>query len=134
MFDKDFIDSQKEKLLKEKERIISELDKMTLQTKTGRTTTFPEYGQKEDENALEIARYEERLGISESLENLLDNIEKSLKKIEEGTYGICEKCGGKIEKGRLEVYPEAIYCVTCSQKLEKNGFFEKFKKLIWRKK
>lgn len=37
----------------------------------------------------------------------LDQVEKALEKIEEGTYGICEETGEPIDIARLEAYPEA---------------------------
>ena len=35
-------------------------------------------------------------------------------RLEEGTYGVCEMCGNPIPAERLEVRPEARYCVTCA--------------------
>lgn len=119
MLDERFIESQKEILLKEKERILKELEQITLKTAEGRETTFPEYGSKEDENALEIAEYEERAELKETLEDLLSKIEKALQKIENGTYGVCENCGGFIERGRLEIFPQATLCATCSKNKNK---------------
>ncbi|MDH3258224.1 MAG: TraR/DksA family transcriptional regulator [Deltaproteobacteria bacterium] len=46
-------------------------------------------------------------------------IEEALDKIEEGTYGTCEECGGKIPKGRLKAMPFALYCVDCKEMIEK---------------
>src|SRR3989344_4681519 len=56
----------------------------------------------------------ERIVILENqLKRDLKEIEQALKKIKKGTYGICERCGKKIEAGRLEVKPQAIYCLKC---------------------
>ncbi|MFH2011377.1 MAG: TraR/DksA family transcriptional regulator [Pseudomonadota bacterium] len=46
-------------------------------------------------------------------------IEKALQKIEEGTYGICEKCRKKINENRLKVMPFARLCVPCKSGLER---------------
>ena len=35
----------------------------------------------------------------------------AMRKLDEGTYGICEVCGKEIPAGRLEAMPEAIRCV-----------------------
>ncbi len=51
----------------------------------------------------------------------LANIDNALKKIEDGTYGICAQCGEMIDEKRLMVKPFAIYCVKCRQEKEKNG-------------
>ena len=45
-------------------------------------------------------------------------IDEALRKLDEGTYGICEDCGEDINEGRLKVLPFAIYCVECQEKLE----------------
>ncbi len=48
-------------------------------------------------------------------ESTLDAIERALEKIEEGSYGVCDECGGKIPKGRLRVIPYASRCVKCAE-------------------
>ncbi len=46
----------------------------------------------------------------------LKNIDKALKKIEEGSYGICSICKKEIPIERLEINPLTETCVKCSQK------------------
>ena len=41
----------------------------------------------------------------------LDDVEAALRRLEEGTYGQCEACGGPIDEGRLAALPAARYCV-----------------------
>lgn len=45
------------------------------------------------------------------LEDERGRVEVAMRKLEEGTYGICEVCGKEIPTGRLEAMPEAIRCV-----------------------
>jgi len=40
---------------------------------------------------------------------------RALKRMEEGTYGICTGCGQPIEPGRLQVMPEVEHCPACAQ-------------------
>lgn len=49
----------------------------------------------------------------------LNKIEEALRKIDEGTYGICEDCGSEIPEERLKLIPFAIYCVDCMETREK---------------
>jgi len=42
----------------------------------------------------------------------------ALSKFKIGKYGICEKCGNRIDRARLEVFPQARYCVTCERKIK----------------
>ena len=51
----------------------------------------------------------------------LEQIESSLERIEEGTYGQCEECGIKIPKARLNAIPFATLCIRCAEQQE-NGF------------
>ena len=48
----------------------------------------------------------------------LKEIEAALKKIKNGTYGKCERCKKPIEIKRLEVKPEAVYCLKCESAIE----------------
>lgn len=43
----------------------------------------------------------------------LAHIEKALRGLEEGTYGVCVSCGGEIPFQRLYVVPEASTCAAC---------------------
>jgi len=45
------------------------------------------------------------------LEKSLEQVQRALAKIEEGTYGICEVTGDPIDMARLEAYPEATTAV-----------------------
>ncbi len=48
----------------------------------------------------------------------LDSINNALNKIDNGTYGICEKCSKNIEKKRIKVKPDSIYCIKCKSEME----------------
>lgn len=50
----------------------------------------------------------------------LAEIEASLQKITDNTYGICEMCDEMISKERLTIKPHARYCITCRELYEKN--------------
>jgi RNA polymerase-binding protein DksA len=49
----------------------------------------------------------------------LEQIDRALEKIEEGTYGICEGTGNPIEKERLKAIPWTPYSIEYAQKLAK---------------
>ena len=59
--------------------------------------------------------------LAESGSSELVQIDEALRKIEEGTYGKCESCGGEIPWGRLEAVPYATLCVSCKEKQERSG-------------
>lgn len=53
------------------------------------------------------------------LKKTSENIKNALLKIRKGTYGKCEKCGQKIEAGRLFAMPTAQFCLSDSKKISK---------------
>ena len=48
----------------------------------------------------------------------LDQIEAALRKIDKGTYGVCESCRKPIGKMRLQALPFARYCISCQNSSE----------------
>ena len=52
------------------------------------------------------------------LEHEAEEIQRALKRKQEGCYGICANCGRPIPKERLEARPAAIYCIDCQRLLE----------------
>lgn len=59
------------------------------------------------------------LGLASNERKLLYELDDALKKIEEGTFGICEDCKCFITKTRLKAVPYARLCVKCQEKREK---------------
>ncbi|AII14134.1 DnaK suppressor protein [Campylobacter iguaniorum] len=51
----------------------------------------------------------------------LAEIDLSLSKIADGSYGICEMCEDEIDIERMKVKPHARYCITCREIIEKNN-------------
>lgn len=43
----------------------------------------------------------------------LEEVEAALARVDDGTYGVCERCGRPIPAARLEARPTARTCVTC---------------------
>ena len=58
------------------------------------------------------------LSLVGSGENALDQIEAAIARIEDGSYGRCETCGGRIRKSRLQAIPYAAQCVRCASEQE----------------
>jgi DnaK suppressor protein len=54
----------------------------------------------------------------------VEEIEQALRKLREGTHGLCESCGKPISKRRLQVRPFAVLCVKCKEAQERRGYRE----------
>lgn len=52
---------------------------------------------------------------------LLLQIDETLKKIQEGSFGECRKCGEMISEARLRVFPLASLCIECQAEQEVEG-------------
>lgn len=57
--------------------------------------------------------------VEEGIERRLGEVDRALRKIEEGTYGICDDTGEEIPRGRLEAVPEAVRTVEAQQRFER---------------
>jgi DnaK suppressor protein len=64
-----------------------------------------------------MTRLESRL--TERGQILLRQIDEALERIDEGTFGECERCGNDIGSGRLKAMPTAALCIDCATALEK---------------
>jgi RNA polymerase-binding protein DksA len=60
------------------------------------------------------------LGLLGNEEEVLQQIDAALVRIENGSYGKCEECGRGIAKARLDAVPYAALCVHCASQQE-NG-------------
>ncbi len=62
---------------------------------------------------------EHELALTQNAQDLLDQGERALARIDAGTYGVCESCGKPIGKARLLAFPRARLCVECKQREER---------------
>jgi DnaK suppressor protein len=53
-------------------------------------------------------------------ENIQQQVREALRRLEDGTFGLCEECGRPIAKARLDAVPFAAYCVHCMRTHENN--------------
>ena len=59
------------------------------------------------------------MSLANNARDMLDQIERALAKIDDGTYGVCESCGNAIGKGRLQAFPRATLCVSSKEREER---------------
>jgi len=88
-------------------------------------------GNLEEIKSTRSAEYEEEVTLSDDKEYLsklieaqsrgLEDINRALERILEGTYGQCVQCGGDIGKERLEALPTAELCLACKRDEEESG-------------
>lgn len=107
MIDEKFVATQKKVLEKLQEK---------LQTQIKKSQKYPELGTSPEDNAQEVEAFASNLALEDRLVKELKEVKKSFSRIEKKKYGICTKCSGPIERGRLKAYPAAELCLTCATK------------------
>ena len=58
-------------------------------------------------------------------QKIIYEMDEALKRIEDGDYGMCMTCGGKIAKKRLSIIPHAKFCIVCQNAEERNKKIDK---------
>ncbi len=58
--------------------------------------------------------YAKELSIEQNTLDLLSKVDRALRQVESGSYGICESCGSSIPVERLDVLPYSTLCVDCA--------------------
>jgi DnaK suppressor protein len=58
---------------------------------------------------------ERDLSIENNVRDLLGKIDRALARMDDGTYGICSRCGKPIEKARLKALPYVDLCIKDAQ-------------------
>jgi RNA polymerase-binding protein DksA len=62
---------------------------------------------------------EQEMSVTANARDLLDQSTHALRRLEAGTYGICESCGTAIPAARLRAFPRATLCIACKQAEER---------------
>ena len=62
---------------------------------------------------------EHEISLARKSAEVLRQSERALGRMDDGTYGVCESCGGPIGKLRLQAFPRATLCMPCKMKQER---------------
>ena len=72
------------------------------------------FGKRIGDGTVEAIRRLTEIGVGTSLEEALARTERALAKLDDGSYGRCDVCGGAIAPARLEAMPDSVLCVACA--------------------
>jgi RNA polymerase-binding protein DksA len=110
----------RERLAAEKERLIQDKARLreheNMRSELGELANF-DMNHPADMGS-ELFEREKKLALGENLDGILSQIEDALAKLDAGTYGACDHCGGRIADARLEALPYATLCIACQSRLE----------------
>ena len=114
----------REMLLSERERVRAAIEHLraenpgSLQDETGELVSSSA-----DNHLADMATATFDREIAETLENneesVLAAIDAALRRIDEGTYGVCQRCERQIAPERLEALPYAELCIDCKREMER---------------
>ncbi|MFN3740842.1 MAG: TraR/DksA family transcriptional regulator [Thermodesulfovibrionales bacterium] len=105
-------------LLDLRERILSEAKTEIAKYMKGETKQIVETALDDgDWSVVDLAEDVSLKQLTTHRENLI-KVDEALRKLNEGTYGICEECGEEITEERLKILPFAIYCRECQERKE----------------
>ncbi|MFA5146082.1 MAG: TraR/DksA C4-type zinc finger protein [Candidatus Omnitrophota bacterium] len=120
--DKKGLKAYKELLLKEREKISGQLSHLTEDTlnKSQRDASgdLSGYSYHMADMASDDYEREFSLGRASDEQKVLFFIDEALKRVEEGTYGMCLQCGKNIAKKRLTALPYTELCIVCQEAKE----------------
>src|SRR5215211_3291161 len=105
-----------------REEILTDLDRLGLEMQWLGTDQEDERGSLGNHLAEDGSSVmeQERIGtVSEDLRDLLRQIDGALARLDDGTYGICQRCGNPINEERLEAFPYVEFCIECQSFLER---------------
>jgi DnaK suppressor protein len=111
-----FVESQRLELLAERDAytrsansLRAEAEELAQDREPGDVQFDEESGEGDSMNV----ERERDLALSAQALASIEEIDRALSKIEQGTYGVCEKCGEEIPRERLKALPHASLCVRC---------------------
>jgi DnaK suppressor protein len=106
-------------------RLLAERDELTEQLTTIEDETFAstqsdmsgDVGLDDESADAGTATFEREkdLSIENNVRDLLQKIDRAMKRMDEGTYGICDRCGKPIEKARIKALPYVDLCIKDAQ-------------------
>ncbi len=119
---KEQLSKLKDMLVKERERVASEIRSMVKDASHTREDAGEnKAGIHMADMASDAVSRELSMNIASTEQKMLYDIDDALKRIEEGSYGICEGCEKAIPVSRLKAMPQASQCIDCKREQELNG-------------
>jgi RNA polymerase-binding transcription factor DksA len=114
------LERARERLLAERDRLARlRKQEMNAFDEMATDTELSNYDQHPGDSASETLEREWELSIIESLEGQLSLVDEALKRIDAGTYGLCEVCKEPIDEERLIERPMARFCRKHQEEVEK---------------
>jgi DnaK suppressor protein len=118
-----FVKQQKEKLLQLRDAMVDSMAGVAQDTLRSRAegSEASAFGMHQADAGSDAYDRDFALSLLSQEQDALYEIDQALKRIEMGSYGVCEMSGKQIPKARLEAIPFARFTVECQSQLEKQN-------------
>jgi len=90
-------------------------DKLAAMSKPPERGALLGFGKRIGDGTTEAVSRLTDVGVGGSLEVTEERIARALAKLDEGTYGVCDRCDGPIAPARLRFSPESVLCIDCAR-------------------
>ncbi len=98
-------------LMARRDELVAELARLTKPPEVGASIGF---GKRVGDGTSEAVERIATTATARSIARSIKEVEVALKRLEEGDYGTCERCGVAIAEARLEARPATARCVDCA--------------------
>ena len=99
----------------ELERQLAELEESTFSSSQSELSGETGFDEEYADSGTATFERERDLSLENNIKDLLDKIGKALGRLDNGSFGICERCGKPIEKARLRALPYVSLCIKDAQ-------------------
>ena len=62
---------------------------------------------------------EGNIALAHAEQGILEQVQAAIERIDNGAYGVCDECGGKISRERLNALPYTPHCIKCAQQQQR---------------
>jgi DnaK suppressor protein len=110
-----FLADQRAELVTERASYVEQAESLRLEAEMLAQDMEPgdiQFEESGEGDTLNVER-ERDLALSAQARAAVDEIDRALRKIDAGTYGVCERCANPIPRARLKALPYAALCVAC---------------------
>jgi RNA polymerase-binding transcription factor DksA len=126
-----FLEGQRQKLLILKDTLLDSMNGVardSLRSQTGGDASA--FGMHQADAGSDAYDRDFALSLLSQEQDSLYEIDQALKRIENGTYGVCEMSGKQIPKARLDALPFTRYTVECQAELEKRNRYQRYRQPV----
>ena len=106
---RDALDERLGELREEYEQTVTEIAEMQ------RDRLTDSAGDDQADTGTKTFEREQEISLANNILERITQVERALERLDEGSYGWCERCGNAIPVERLAAFPSATLCVTCKQ-------------------